>query len=215
VTQAGFRGWPATAIPFFEGLEAENTKVYWTANNGIYERDVKAPMLALLEALAEEFGTAKLFRPYRDTRFSRDKSPYKTSIAATIGSGYVHLSSEGLMAGAGIYHMSGHQLDRYRASVAVARTGAQLEVVIGDIRAAGVEIHGSDALKTAPKGYPKDHARIEYLRYKGIVATRSWEPGKWLLGTGDVVERVASVLRTSAPLVAWLDANVGPANEDG
>ena len=75
-------------------------------------------MEALLAELGPEFGETTLFRPYRDTRFSRDKSPYKTAIAARVGDGYVQLSAGGLMAGAGMYHMAPDQLERYRAAVA-------------------------------------------------------------------------------------------------
>src|SRR4051794_41954017 len=82
-----FGGWTDEAIEFFEQLEAENTKAFWESHRSIYEADVLAPMQALLWDLAVEFGAAKLFRPYRDTRFSADKSPYKTTIAATVGRG--------------------------------------------------------------------------------------------------------------------------------
>jgi uncharacterized protein (DUF2461 family) len=84
-----FRGWSTVALDFYEGLEADNSKAYWTEHKPVYESEVRAPMEALLEELAPEFGEAKLFRPYRDVRFSADKSPYKTSIAASFaGGGY-------------------------------------------------------------------------------------------------------------------------------
>ena len=89
----GFKGWPDSALDFYEGLEADNTRAYWLDHKDVYERDVKAPMEALLAELAGEFGESRLFRPYRDTRFSPDKSPYKTAIAARIGDGYVQLSA--------------------------------------------------------------------------------------------------------------------------
>ena len=96
-----FKGWPPSASVFFEGLEADNSKAYWLDHKEVYERDVKAPMEALLAELRDEFGESRLFRPYRDTRFSADKSPYKTTIAARIGDGYVQFSADGLLAGAG------------------------------------------------------------------------------------------------------------------
>ena len=109
-----FKGWPDSALAFYEGLEADNSKAYWLDHKEVYERDVKAPMDALLAELTAEFGETKLFRPYRDTRFSRDKSPYKTTIAATIGAGYVRFSADGLFAGGGMYHMLSDQLARFR-----------------------------------------------------------------------------------------------------
>ena len=130
-----FKGWPDSALDFYDGLEADNSKAYWLDHKDVYERDVKAPMEALLAELAPEFGESRLFRPYRDTRFSRDKSPYKTAIAARIGDGYVQLSANGLMAGAGTYHMAPDQLERYRAAVAADGPGRKLEAVVDALRA--------------------------------------------------------------------------------
>src|SRR5258706_12038469 len=122
-----FRGWPAEALDFYEGLEADNSKTYWVANKAIYDDKVHAPMTELLAELETEFGPAKIFRPYRDVRFSADKSPYKTSIAASFEhGGYVHLSAKGLAAGSGRYMLSPAQLDRYRRAVADDAAGGHL-----------------------------------------------------------------------------------------
>lgn len=207
-----FRGWPPTALEFFEGLEADNSKAYWLAHKHIYDRDVKGPMDELLAELAEEFGDVRLFRPYRDVRFSRDKSPYKTAIAATVGQCYVHLSSEGLRAGAGMYHMAPDQLSRYRDAVADDASGESLQSIVDTVRGASIDIYGSDALKSVPKGYAKDHPRLELLRYKGIVALKSWPVAKWL-STSSAKTRVVDLLHTTQPLVHWLNANVGPSTE--
>src|SRR5688572_28187099 len=96
-----FRGWPAEAFEFYEGLEADNTKTYWTANKDVYETKVRAPMEVLLEQLKDEFGAGKVYRPYRDVRFSADKTPYKTAIGASNERGYVQLSAHGLAAATG------------------------------------------------------------------------------------------------------------------
>jgi uncharacterized protein (TIGR02453 family) len=204
-----FKGWPEGALPFFEGLEADNTKAYWLDHKDVYERDVKAPMEALLSELKDEFGDGRLFRPYRDTRFSHDKSPYKTAIAASIGEGYVQLSADGLLCGAGTYTMSGDQLERFRASVAADGAGRKLEGLVGALGRAGLDVHAMQSLKTAPRGYPKDHPRLELLRLKGLVASRSWPPAAWLHTSG-AKKRVAEVFRAAGPMVAWLEAHVGP-----
>ena len=83
-----FRGWPAEALEFYERLEADNSKTYWTAHKDVYETVVLSPMKAILAELAPEFGDGKVFRLIRDVRFSTDKSPYKTHIGATIGASY-------------------------------------------------------------------------------------------------------------------------------
>ena len=121
------------ALDFFEGLEADNSKTYWTANKAIYDEKVYAPMAALVADLEPEFGTGKIFRPYRDVRFSADKTPYKTNIAAVLGEGYVQLTAAGLGAGLGMYQMASDQLARYRAAVADDSSGAELERVIAAI----------------------------------------------------------------------------------
>ena len=91
-----FQGWPEEALDFYEGLEADNTKTYWTAHKKTYDTLVLGPMADLLDELGPEFGDTRLFRPCRDVRFSPDKSPYKTHIGGVIGgSGYIKLSATG------------------------------------------------------------------------------------------------------------------------
>jgi uncharacterized protein (TIGR02453 family) len=204
-----FRGWPAEAVEFYEGLEVDNTKAYWTEHKAVYETAVHAPMAALLADLADEFGEGKVFRPYRDVRFSADKTPYKTAIAATVGPGYVHLSADGLMAAAGMYHLAADQLDRYRRAVADEGSGAELEGLIGALRKSRIEVHGTDPLKTVPKGYAKDHSRADLLRNKGLIATKEWPVASWL-GTATAKSRIVDVLRAARPLCCWLDEHVGP-----
>jgi uncharacterized protein (TIGR02453 family) len=204
-----FRGWPVQALEFFEDLEEDNSKSFWQANLAVYEGSVRQPMEELLAELEPEFGPGKLFRPYRDVRFSKDKSPYKTNIAAVLGpSGYVTLSARGLGAGAGMYMMASDQLERYRAAVAADSSGAQLEAIAAAVSAKGYTCGPHDALKTAPKGYPKDHPRIELLRARGLIVWQEWPPAKWL-STGKAKEKVVDVLRTSAPLNGWLTRHVG------
>ena len=130
-----FSGWPEEALDFYDGLAADNTKTYWTEHKAVYTEKVLGPMTELTEELATEFGEPKIFRPYRDIRFSKDKTPYKTHIGATVGdSCYVQLSVEGLGAGAGMWEMNPEQLARYRDAVAgrPARRRAR-----GDRRRAG------------------------------------------------------------------------------
>src|SRR5580693_5438941 len=128
-----FSGWPEEALDFYDGLAADNTKTYWTAHKAVYQELVLGPMAELVDELAAEFGDTKIFRPYRDVRFSPDKTPYKTHIGAMVGgSGYVQLSAEGLGAGAGMWEMNPEQLGRYREAVAGDRPGAELEEIIAE-----------------------------------------------------------------------------------
>jgi uncharacterized protein (TIGR02453 family) len=205
----GFGGWPAEALEFYEGLEADNTKSYWTSHKAVYEDAVLRPMEELAELLAPEFGQPRIFRPYRDIRFSADKTPYKTHIGATLGqTSYVQFSADGLAAGAGRWHLEPDELARYRAAVADDAAGAGLEAIIAELDTAGVEIHGHGTLKSAPRGYPPDHPRIALLRHKGLTTWRDWEPGPWLQSPS-AAERVASFFRTSAAVCSWLTSHVG------
>src|ERR1700723_4785143 len=108
-----FGGWSTEALAFYAGLEDDNSREYWTSRKAVYQEQVLRPMEELLEVLAPEFGEPKIFRPYRDIRFSHDKTPYKTHIGATVGhTGYIQLSAEGLGAGAGMWQMGPAHLAR-------------------------------------------------------------------------------------------------------
>jgi uncharacterized protein (TIGR02453 family) len=203
-----FGGWTAEALAFFAGLEDDNSKEYWAARKPVYQEQVRRPMEELLEELAPEFGESKIFRPYRDIRFSHDKTPYKTHIAATLGAScYVQLSADGLSAGAGRWHLEPEELARYRAAVA-GPDGAELRAVVDSLEAAGVEVHGHGTLKSAPRGYAADHPRIDLLRHKGLTTWQHWNPAPWL-ATPDARGRLQEFFRTSADFCDWLTSHVG------
>jgi len=216
-----FRGFPDEATRFYEGLIADNSRTYWHANRPTYEAAVRGPMLALLDELPE-FSPYHVFRPNKDVRFSKDKTPYKDHIAAygesEGGAGYyVQFSVAGMIAGSGYYHMAADQLDRYRAALDSDARGAEIVKITDGLRADGLELTAMESLKTAPRGYPKDHPRIELLRLKGLVATRHWKPAKWMQ-TKAVVGRVREAWEAGNAMNEWLNANVGPstlAPEDG
>jgi uncharacterized protein (TIGR02453 family) len=203
-----FRGWPEEALDFYDGLEADNSRTYWLAHKQTYEKCVLEPMTELLAELEPEHGESKIFRPYRDVRFSKDKSPYKTAIGAVIGDGYIQLSARGLAVGNGMYSMAPDQLDRYRRAVVADVTGAELERLVTSIRDQSIAVHGHEVLKSAPRGYPPDHPRIELLRCKGLVAWQEWPARAWL-GTAKVKSRVTDFLVATAPMSAWLGQHVG------
>ncbi len=203
-----FDGWPAEALEFYAGLEDDNSKSYWTSHKPVYEAAVLRPMTELLELLAPEFGPPKIFRPYRDLRFSPDKTPYKTHIGATVGgAAYVQLSADGLSAGTGRWQLDPAELARYRAAVAAMSTGGDLESIIAVIEKAGHEVHGHGTLKTAPRGYPPDHPRIGLLRHKGLTAWQHWTPAPWLR-TASAATRLQSFFRTGAAVCDWFELNV-------
>ena len=210
-----FTGWPVEAIEFFERLEDDNTKAFWNEHKHVYEEAVKAPMVALLADLERRYGEGKVFRPYRDVRFSKDKTPYKLNIAARMERGpYISLSADGFGVGTGYYMMAKDQLANFRAAIDADKTGRQLERTIDKVTATGIEVTSHDAVKTAPRGYAADHPRIELLRMKGCIAWRDWEIGAWL-DTAEAKDRIVEFMTASKPLVKWLDTNVGPSELDG
>jgi len=202
-----FAGWPVEAVDFYEGLQADNSKVYWQRHKEVYDSCVRAPMQELLAELAGEFGPAKLFRPYRDVRFSADKTPYKTNCAAQLGMGYVSFSADGLSVGGGLYMPDAAALRRYRAAVDDEASGVQLVTIVAGLHKAGFQTMAHESLKTAPRGFPADHPRIDLLRLKGIATMKTWPTAAWL-GTAKAKDRVVSGLRTAGPLIDWLNRHV-------
>ncbi|MGW0806914.1 DUF2461 domain-containing protein [Nonomuraea sp. NPDC002799] len=207
----GFTGFSDEAFLFYEGLEADNSKTYFTRHKQLYEDAVRAPMLALTGELAGEFGSAQLFRPYRDVRFAKDKTPYKTHQGAFVerqpGIGlYVEISATGLRTAGGIYSQAADQVARYRAAVDEDLTGKPLVAITDALVAGGYTIQG-ERLKTRPRGFGEEHPRIELLRHKSLYGGMRFEPEPWVY-TEEVRERVAETWRAFGPLVEWLSAHV-------
>ena len=214
-----FSGFPDEGLVFYEGLEADNSKTYWTAHRGEYEAHVRAPMTALLEQLAPEFGAAKVFRPYRDVRFSSDKTPYKTHQGAVVtpegrgaGSWYVQISADGLLVSGGCWRLESDQVARYRRAVADDVQGPRLEAEVDRLRADGWEIQG-DRLVRVPAGYPADADRIDLLKHKALHATRHWTPEDWLQ-TPAALHRVRESWSELVVLNAWFADNVGATTKE-
>ena len=211
-----FEGFGPEAQAWFEGLEADNSRAYFQAHRDVFESSVRGQMDALLGELAEEFGgEVKLFRQNRDVRFSPDKSPYKTNTYGVLYGApiarqglYASISARGLVAGAGYHAMARDQLERFREQIDDDAHGRELERLTADAEAAGLELW-SESLRTAPRGYPKDHERIALLRRKSLAlgATRPFGKG---IGRDEAHAFVAGTWRSAAPVVAWLDAHVGP-----
>ncbi|RJQ68548.1 DUF2461 domain-containing protein [Pseudonocardiaceae bacterium YIM PH 21723] len=208
-----FTGFGDRALDFYEGLEADNSKAYWTDHKSIYEDEVRGPMAALLAELEPEFGAGKIFRPYRDVRFARDKSPYKTHCGAVIEQGrgggayYVEISADGLRIGGGSFHMAADQLARYRVAVDDDRRGNRLRKIIDTLAARGWEING-EQLKTAPRGFTADHPRIDLLRHKSIWSARRWDPDE-ATHERETLDRVATGWRELAAFNEWCVDHVG------
>jgi uncharacterized protein (TIGR02453 family) len=220
VTEVAAGSFTPKATTFFAGLERDNSKEYWTANKAVFEKEVKEPMAALVDSLPEQFGPFKIFRMNRDIRFSPDKSPYKTQHGAAHEADgtvyYVHLDAHGLMAACGAYMMAPDQLERYREAVAADPTGDVLQDILEDLNERGFEVgHGmTEPLKTAPRGYPKDHPRVGLLRQKAVSAHRRLE-GSQLRDAAAVRGFVVETFDTCGPMNDWIKSNIGSSSTPG
>lgn len=201
------QGIPVEAADFFAELEYNNEREWWLANQARWRRVVREPFEALCEALADEFGRAKVFRPNRDVRFSANKAPYKTHQGAVIrtspGVGlYLQVSASGLMTGTGWWSPEPGQLEAYREAVLDEDSGEALAGVVEGLERAGAEIHG-DRLKTAPRGIDPTHPRIGLLRHRTLLATIEHGTPDWF-DAPELVDRVRDDWRAFGPLNTWL-----------
>jgi uncharacterized protein (TIGR02453 family) len=211
-----FQGFGPDVPEWFRGLEADNSRAYFTARRDFFEASIRGQMEALLTELSDKFGgEVKMFRQNRDIRFSPDKSPYKTNTYGVIyGSElaahglYASISAHGLVAGSGYHVMARDQLERYREAVAHDEHGPELAKLIARVHKAGLKLWG-ESLATAPRGYAKDHERIELLRRKSLSlgATLDADAG---IGRTEGLKFVTRTWRAAAPVTGWLDEQVGP-----
>ena len=211
---APFLGFGPRALDWFRGLEADNSKAYFEGRRAVWEAEVRGPLERLLEELAEELGgAARLFRPHRDVRFSKNKAPYKTTnygvvrVPGTESGLYVSVSSGGMHAGSGYWQMAADQLARYREAV-MGPDGPALDAAVLRMEASRVKLWG-EALKTAPRGLPKDHPLVRLLRMKDVLAGDELAPEATLDGRRPK-DFARSVWDRSREVMAWMDAQVGP-----
>jgi len=226
--QSTFDGFDRNAMQFWHELAAEMSKEWFVANKQRYEDQWVAPMTALLDEVRHKLapaykplalGAPKVLRIYRDVRFSKDKTPYKTHIGAaitvadkTVGEGgntamYVHLGVEEEFVGVGCYIFDADKLARWRKAV-VGKPGAALVPLIAKLRKAGYAVGGHDDYKKVPRGFDPDHPRAELLKMKGLTGGFPEIPAGLLCkpGFGDWLVKHGKAL---APLVIWLHKHVG------
>ena len=217
---SAFQGLPTALFEFFADLAQDNSKDFWSVNRQRWQRDVKAPMSALIDELSSEFGPLRMFRPNRDLRFTQDKTPYKlwtgatSTPQATGGIGYyLSVSATGITTGYGAMRMTADQLGRFRGAIDADVTGIRFEEITQELAAQGLPVTpGADQpLKNAPRGWPTDHPRINFLRWKGAAVIQEWPTDTWM-HTPRVCERIRDIWTAVGPLKAWLDERVSQHN---
>jgi uncharacterized protein (TIGR02453 family) len=225
-----FTGFRPEAIQFLADLAENNDRSWFQPRKGEYERLLKEPLEALIAALAERFAARRIplradpakspFRIYRDVRFSKDKSPYKTHIGGYIPlkrAGrkatdlpmplYFHIGADGakteLFAAAGHYMMEPDSLARFRAAVADPKRGKEIEKLLAGLAKKGFPSHSHGKLQRVPKGFEPDHPRAELLKLKGLTVGFPDIPKK-LVTSSKLVIWLTNGCKTAAPLVEWL-----------
>ena len=228
--RSAFPGFPAEALPFFRSLARHNRREWFQPRKAIFEEQVKQPMRALVEAVnaamlgfAPEYVTdpdKAIYRIYRDTRFSKDKTPYKTHIAAsfprhgTVKHGdagyYFAVSHKEVAVGGGVYMPEPQVLLAIRHHIAERHqemrrllAGRTLRRLLGDL-------HG-EQLARVPKGFPADHPAADLLRFKRFILYVELPPD--LATSGAVYGEILERFRVMKPFLDFLTAPLTPARK--
>jgi uncharacterized protein (TIGR02453 family) len=212
-------------LAFLRALKRNNDRDWFRARKPDYEQHVREPMVALLDQLARDLPAfapdlvsdprVSLFRIYRDTRFSGDKRPLKTHIAAHFpsrkfpkgeGAGmYVEIAPQWVWMGGGIYRPSSHELQAIRAAIAEDHRKFRRIVTAPAFRATVGELAG-EQLTRVPRGYLKDHPAANYLRHRQFIGGREY-PAESAIGTR-FYPQLLSVFRGLAPIVSFLNTAI-------
>ncbi len=210
-----FTGIPIEAFEFYDALARNNTKVWWAEHKSEYDTLVREPLVELIAELEGEFGAGHVFRPYRDVRFAKDKTPYKDSQGAFVGAEdsigyYVQISSTGLMVAGGWYSAEGKQVQRYRDAVD-SPVVVELEKALAAAET-GRLVAGGDVMKTRPRGVAEDHPHLDLMRHRTLTVERHFAVGPWV-STRTALTKVRAGWRAMSPLVDWLVDHVGPVDD--
>jgi uncharacterized protein (TIGR02453 family) len=207
--EARFEGFPNELFDFFTQLARHNERAWLQEHKEVYERACREPMRLLITALGGDVAHSHMTRINRDTRFSRDKAPYRTYIAAGVIGNYIHLSATGLYVGTGFYKPEPAVLGRFRDAIDDKASGPRLERIVTSLRAKGYEVETHERLKSVPRGYAPDHPRIELLRMKDIFGGKTFPREPWL-STRKALQRIQKTIDDISPLADWVHAYVDP-----
>jgi uncharacterized protein (TIGR02453 family) len=222
---ARFEGFADASAKFFKALARKNDREWFLAHKSEFEEGWNAPMKLLLSDVRDAIDGAyphldlaepKVFRIFRDVRFSKDKSPYKTHIGGFIPLArqgakatdlpmalYFHVGAKETFGAAGHYMMEPDSLERFRSAVADEKRGAELDKLIARLSKKGFAPDSHERLKRVPKGFDPDHPRADLLKRKGLVVGFPAVPAG-LIAKPTLTRWLAEACKTAAPLVEWL-----------
>ncbi|HEY7392499.1 MAG TPA: DUF2461 domain-containing protein [Bryobacteraceae bacterium] len=220
--RSAFPGFPTAGIDFFRGLARNNNREWFQPRKQVFEDQVKQPMRTLVESVnaaltgfAPEFVTEPekaIYRIYRDTRFSKDKTPYKTHIAASFrrsGPGhsdagyYFALSHKEVAIGGGIYMPEPPALLAIRNHIAERHDELRRLLRARQVRELLGELQG-EQLSRVPKGFASDHPAADLLRFKRFILYVELPPD--LATTPGLYSEVVKRFRAMVPFLAFLTA---------
>jgi uncharacterized protein (DUF2461 family) len=194
-----FRGWPESALEFFDEASGQASWHWADDRREQHDRDIREPMIELMDGLEDECGPAYVWHLHRDP-YLWTHQVAEVAVAGRVGMRVV-LSLDGLTVSGGFVRPSPQQLAAYRSAVA-GPDGEALQHAVDHLCRAGWEL-GGDVLATRPRGTPADHPRLGLLRHRTLVLTREWEAGAWL-GTPEPQRRVRTAWRALQPVTGWL-----------
>ena len=229
VTSAGaFAGFPPGGFDFLLELQAKQSREWFKANKKRYEDLWVRPMEALLADLPVRLSDVfpempqshrHLFRIYRDTRFSADKSPFKTHVAGhvairphlggnwSIPSVYIHFGLDDSLVGLGQWELDKETLQVFRQAIADERKGGELAKALDRMKGAGFALHSHEALKRVPPPFPQDHPRADLLKLKGLTVSLEDLPEE-LMPSPKLLDWLSDRLHQAAPVALWMDKHL-------
>ena len=228
-----FAGFPAETLQFLRDLEAHNEREWFQANKARYERDLLGPAVDFVTAVGSGLqrtqpeiqidtrtnGQGVLMRIYRDVRFSKDKSPYKTAVSGVFNDGQgkkmtrpgfgFYLTKNGMELMAGMFGFDKAQLEAFRTAVDDEQSGLGLQAALAEIEAkAAYDIVGEQVVRV-PAGFAAEHPRADLLRYKGLYASPREVLPPALVTSPQLVPAVLVHYEVMAPLYNWLERVMG------
>jgi len=219
-----FSGFADGDAKFFRALAKNQKRAWFLAHKAEFQEGYQEPLRQLLDEVSvgvdkaykhSELEQPKLFRIFRDVRFSKDKTPYKTHASGVIQTKrqgkitevpmalYFHVGLPKSFAAAGHYMMDPRSLAGFRNAVADDKRGRELVKLLAALEKKGFEVHSHDFYKRVPKGFDPDHPRAEHLRRKGLTVGFPDFP-KGILASPKLVPWLVTHAKTAAPLVEWL-----------
>ncbi|MDO8733176.1 MAG: DUF2461 family protein [Actinomycetota bacterium] len=208
-----FQGFGPGLIDFYLALEKNNNREWFQANRATYDSQVALPLKALASELETKYAPIKVFRPYRNTRFWPELPPLNEHASLVANAGelaifYLRIDADGMLVNGGSHQLDRTQIAHFRSIVATEKGASMVRGLLADAATQGFTLADESSLKTAPRGYSKDHPNIDLLRLRSLSLSRHHAPGRWL-ATRESLDRIVNGWQSVTPWVRWLREDLG------